>query len=490
VRLPDLVRVTAARTPDATAVVGPDRTLTYAELDALAFRVAHALLRHGVAVGDRVGLLAGKSAALVACMQGILRVGAAYVPVDPGQPTVRAMTILRDCGVTAVIAAEPHLAELGGFLALPIDSIDTWSAGPIAGELTAAGELAYVLYTSGSTGTPKGVCISHANALAFVEWSAAATGVSADDRFANHASFTFDLSVFDLYACFLVGGTLHLIPERITGNPRALVEFIAEREITVWYSVPSVLSLMLRAGGLLAGAATLRVLVFAGEPFTVKHLREIMLGLPKARYFNFYGPTETNVCTAYEVTTPPLPDDVRIPIGTAASGAELRVVGEDGTEVAAGGRGELVVTGPTVMTGYWGRPARTEPAYPTGDVVLRRADGMLEFIGRLDDVVKVRGQRIALGEIESALTTDERIDVAGVATVGTGLARRLVAHLVSSHQPERRPGLLEVKALCAGTLPRHMIVDLIRYVDELPRTSNGKLDRGELARQTAAPESS
>ncbi len=457
------------------------------ELDRLADAVAARLARAGVQRGDRVAVWMPKSVRALAAMQGALRLGAAYVPCDPMSPPARVRMIVSDCRVRALVApadsGRAMLAELGDTdrpalvtVAAELDDADVPSATAPCD--VAPEELAYVLYTSGSTGRPKGVCISHRAALAFIQWAADAIDATSGDRFSSHAPFHFDLSVLDIYAAWAVGAPVVIVPEGLAYDARRLRDFVVNERISVWYSVPSALMLMMDRGGLLqAPIDGLRVVLFAGEPFPVNHLLALRRRLPHARMFNLYGPTETNVCTAYEVGE--LGDNrvLPVPIGTAVCGDHVWAVREDGSEVADGESGELWVSGPTVMSGYWGAEAHGDRPYRTGDIVVRKPGGVFEYVGRRDHMVKVRGYRIELGEIEAALQSSLRVREAAVVTRGEGLAAKLVA-CVAVHGDA--PSLLEVKRLCAERLPRYMIVDELRVLDSLPRTRNGKVDRATL----------
>jgi amino acid adenylation domain-containing protein len=482
VKLHELVREQARRMPQLLAVSGPDGQLTYGELDWRADALARSLAGRGadggVKPGDRVALWLPKSVRAVVAMQAVLRLGAAYVPIDPLGPTARTLRIIEDCAPRAVVTTADWAAGLrehGVTDAVPYPEV-LERGEPVPDPGGAPDDLAYILYTSGSTGTPKGVCLSHRNALAFVDWAAAEIGADEDDKFANHAPFHFDVSVLDLYAAFRAGASVHLVPTEMSFAPALLVDYLLRHRITVWYSVPSVLVLMIRDGGLLdvpQSDFSLRILLYAGEPFPIKHLRSLRNHLP-VRILNLYGPTETNVCAYYEVTGIPADQTRSVPIGQASSGDRIWAVRDDGGQALPGEEGELVVDGPTVMLGYWGRPRQGGRPYHTGDRVMLLSSGDYQYIGRRDGMVKVRGYRIEIGEIEAALQAHPGIADVAVVIDGTGMDARIVAYVVPAGGA---PGLLELKRHCAASLPRHMIIDAVRQVTELPRTGTGKLDR-------------
>ncbi|MGF1429066.1 amino acid adenylation domain-containing protein [Kitasatospora sp. LaBMicrA B282] len=508
--LHQLVIDSAARHPDRPAVVTQDTTLDYRRLDRDADRLAHRLRALGVARGDRVVIWSEKSAAVVVAMQAVLRLGAAYVPMDGSAPPARVAALAGDCAASVVLTTAERAEELVDRLppALPCRTLTGQdpaqqaaatepsgpepsepepsapeSSGPVAAvnEQVDSDELAYILYTSGSTGTPKGVCISHRNALAFVEWAVAELQAGPADRFSNHAPFNFDLSVLDLYAAFATAASVHLVPAELAYAPVQLVEFLRRQEITVWYSVPSALTLMVQEGGLLEQPApsALRAVLFAGEPFPLPQVRALA-GWTTARLLNLYGPTETNVCTWHEVQPADLERDRPVPIGVACSGDKCWAQKADGSVGGPGDEGELYVEGPTVMLRYWGRPLQLGP-YPTGDVVTVLPDGSFDYVGRRDHMVKVRGHRIELGEVEAALTAHPDVAEAAALVVGAGAAARLVAFVVAG--PDREPGPLELRRHCAQRLPRYMLADELHRIDRLPRTRNGKVDRAALADQ-------
>jgi clorobiocin biosynthesis protein CloN4 len=484
VRLEELVRRAARRTPDAPAVTGPTGLLSYAELDAEAQRLADLLRDRGVRAGDRVLLFGPKSGGFVAAMQACLRAGAVYVPVDVSTPGSWARVIAEDSGASLAFVGDTVAEELDGLVeVIPFATAAERTLAGAAEPLELLGSVddpAYILYTSGSTGRPKGVCISHRNAMEFVEWAACELGLGPGDQLSNHASLSFDLSVLDLYGAFHAGATVHLVPDGLTYSPASLCQFVHDRHITVWYSVPSVLTLMIRQGGLLDSPAppALRAVLVAGEPCPVTTLRALA-GWTGARLLNLYGPTETNVCTFHEIGPADLLEPGSPPIGQACSGDEVRVLDPEGCVAKAGEEGELVVEGPTVMLGYWGRERHQGP-YRTGDLVRVRPDGLLSYLGRLDHMVKLRGYRVELGDVEAVMATHPKIEEVVATDENNGPDARLVVYVVPSDG--HRMSLLSVKAHCASSLPRYMVPDQVRHIRAIPRTPNGKVNRSELCR--------
>jgi amino acid adenylation domain-containing protein len=484
------------RSPDAIAVEDSAESLTYAQLDALANRFARVLREAGVNRGDRVGIHAPRSGRVVAAMLGVLRAGAAYVPLDPASPPARLKLIVQDCALRHVVVAPASLSRWVAAGFGPAEQfllLDDW-AGPLPSgprirgwkdvqaasperELspvsTSLEQLAYILYTSGSTGVPKGVMLSHRNAAAFIDWAADAIDLRESDRVASVAPFHFDLSVFDIWASLSRGARIVVVDEVSVLSGRRMLDRIHDAAISVWYSVPSALVLMLESGGLSdRGAPSLRVVFFAGEVFPLKHLGATMRALPRARFFNLFGPTETNVCLAHELPGPPGDEVHAIPIGRPTCGDTVSVLDVEGRPVAAGGVGELFVDGPTLMMGYWdgGRGALANRPYATGDMVSQRPDGEFMYHGRRDHMVKIHGFRVELGEVEAALLAMPGVREAIVFAVD----QRLVAGIVPSTV---ELSVLDVKRHCASRLPQYMVPGEVRLVAGLPRTSSGKTDR-------------
>jgi amino acid adenylation domain-containing protein len=495
--------------PDHTAIEEPGKgSITYFDLNALADLLSRHLRRLGVRRGDRVGIYLHKSIDAVASIMGILKTGAAYVPVDPTAPATRNAYILNDCSVKVIITerrlataldeenakngAKPFvlvLDEVGGGKGLRqaldehLDSGFTASGGD---SLSSPDDLAYILYTSGSTGKPKGVMLSHRNGTSFVDWCVETFQPQQSDRFSSHAPLHFDLSILDIYTTFASGGTLILISEEIGKDPMRLADLISNYRISIWYSAPSILTFLVQYGNLAKhDCSSLRMVLFAGEVFPVKHLAALKAIVPSPRYFNLYGPTETNVCTFYEIPLHiPAERTEPFPIGSTCSHLQTRVVDENGRVVVTGQRGELCVQGPGVMQGYWNLPEQSGRAflhpveerwYRTGDIVVEAEEGNYVLLGRRDRMVKRRGYRVELGEIEAALYRHPIVKEAAVVALPDQESGVRIRAFVSC-QDEHRPSIIEMKQFCMGILPFYMIPDLFSFKDSLPKTSTDKID--------------
>lgn len=522
-----LLSESAERHPDRVAVEDDRGQLTYAELESWSNRIARELRARGVRPGDRVGVFLRKSIYGVAALFGIQKAGAAYVPVDPQAPPLRAAYILQNCGVRALVTERDRLRRLPAeflsrkklsLLLLDREPAADEEAGPASSPAVTLAEiragqpddhsgvpitdddLAYILYTSGSTGEPKGVMISHLNSLTFVNWCYDTFRVGSADRVSNHAPFHFDLSVFDIFCTIKAGGTMLIVPDVILPFPIELTRWIAEKRLTIWYSVPSALIQLVERGHLERhDFGGLRIVMFAGEVFPIKYLRRLVAALPGPAYYNLYGPTETNVCTYYRVKPEDL-DPARtdpVPIGIACENQEVVALNEREEPVPVGEEGELYVRSSTVMKGYWGRPQETARAvvpnplnphytsalYRTGDIVRQLPGGDFQYIGRKDRMVKSRGYRIELGEIEAALYAHPSIrEAAVVAVPDDELGARLKAYVVA--EPDLHRG--ELERFCKERLPRYMMPEWLEFRPDLPRTSTGKVDKSALEKESMA----
>ena len=501
----DLLERSANCWPDHVAVEEAEGgALRYRELLELASETAAWLFQAGVRPGDRVGIYLKKSIDGVASIFGILKCGGTYVPLDPLVASGRNAYILDNCKVKVVIVerrfASPlhsELEKLGHtprFLILDAVGDGTGLRTAIAqgtSPLTVSNAtinsngLAYVLYTSGSTGRPKGVMLSHQNALCFIDWCSDTFRPTEKDRFSSHAPFHFDLSIFDLYVPVKHGATVVLFGESLGKEPQALGKKISEKQISIWYSAPSILSMLAQQGRLEQFEwRTLRTVLFAGEVFPVKHLRAIKSMWPAPKYFNLYGPTETNVCTWFAIPSEVPSDRMEpYPIGQVCAHYRDCLIGNNGQQLGAGEEGELCLSGPGVMQGYWDLPEQNDRAffadadgvrwYRTGDIVSRDADGNYRFLGRRDRMIKKRGYRVELGEIESALYRHPTIKEAAVVADENDEGVTIRA-FVSTKDGERM-SIIAVKSFCAGQLPLYMVPDTIVFLPVLPKTSTDKI---------------
>ena len=507
----DFLAASAARRPAHVAVeeAADASSISYAELDALSDRVRDRLRRLGVGKGDRVGVYLRKSIDAYAVMLGTMKAGAVYVPVDYAAPAWRSAFISNDCAVAVLVLESSltskwraeaealgslpillELSEVGGGRGLraALDRADTVQPATRADSEPLAGQdLAYILYTSGSTGKPKGVMLTHACAKSHVDWCSEVLAPREDDRFSSHAPFHFDLSITDLYVPLKHGATVVLIDAERAKEPMGLAAIIASRRLTVWYSTPTILTMLAQFGKMdRHDFSALRLVLFAGEVFPVRHLRAVKQLLPHPQFFNLYGPTETNVCTWH-----PIPDVIEdgrtepYPIGRTCSHFRSRVIDEAGGDVARGREGELVISGAGMLQGYYNDPERTAAAfladadgrrwYRTGDLVVETADGVLLFVGRRDRMVKRRGYRVELGEIEAGLHRHAAVTEAAVVALRDRDGGVCVkAYLALA---EGRPrSEIEMRAFCAQALPGYMIPDMFCFVDTLPKTSTDKID--------------
>ncbi|WFE56020.1 amino acid adenylation domain-containing protein [Micromonospora sp. WMMD712] len=471
-----LVEAQADRTPDAEAVRAGDRALTYRQLDEAANRLARVLLAHGVAGQDRVGVCLPRDTDLVVALLAVLKAGAAYVPLDPAYPPARVAFMTEDSGARLVLT-RTGLADRFGRAALPLDTLDVGAAPADRPDVDAdpAG-LAYVIYTSGSTGRPKGVAIEHRSASALMGWTRSAFCAQELGGVLAATSVCFDLSVFEIFGPLCWGGRVLLVDNVLAlAGPDA-----AALPVTLVNTVPSAMSELLAADALPAGV---RTVCLAGEPLTAALAARVLARPGVRRLLNLYGPSEdTTYSTWAEVTA----DGGVPPIGRPLPHTRAYVLAADGMPVPPGTPGELYLAGAGLARGYLDRPEETaarflrdpfrpgERMYRTGDRVRLRPDGQLEFLGRLDDQVKLRGYRIELGEVAEALA-----DVPGVreaaAAVRTGPSGDplLVGYLVGARRDD-------VPARLRERLPAPLVPATVVWLDRMPTTPSGKVDRAAL----------
>jgi amino acid adenylation domain-containing protein len=519
-----LLAESAAQWPGKEAVRDLVESLTYGQLDRVTDQLARALHAAGIRRGDRVGIYVHKSVASVVSVFGVLKAGGICVPLDPNAPAARLAYITRDCGIRLLITASAKVEAAGALyragtpvttlvltdggspLAAPPgakvvtwDEVRTGESRPLPPPGTIETDLAYILYTSGSTGEPKGVMIAHRTLFTFINWCGETFRIGPDDRVTSHAPLHFDLSTFDIYVTLKAGATIVTVPEKMSLFPVQIVELLQRERITATYLVPSILSMMVIYGQLAShDLSALRLVLFAGEVFPVKYLRQLMAAVPQADYYNLYGPTETNVCTYYKVQARDVAQDRTepVPIGAACANTEVFAVDDYERLVSDPGQeGELWVRGPCVAQGYWGDPEKTaakfvrnpfqpafhEVAYRTGDIVVLDEDRMnWRYVGRRDHMVKSRGYRVELGEIEAVLYTHPGVKEAAVIAIPDELiGNRLKAFVVPVEH--NGPTVKELRAYCSMRLPGYMVPESVDFRAELPKTSTGKVNRPLLA---------
>ncbi len=460
---------------DRLAVVDGERRWTWSALERETDRVVGFLQQHGVVAGDRVALLADRSAHTIAALRGILRARAIAVPMEPQGPLLRQVSIIEDAEPKVVLVgkrAARRSKAMQHRVSVPLLPLDGASAPGTAAAVDGA-DPALILYTSGSTGRPKGVVLSHEAVGCFARWAADALGLTTEDRVAHLSPLTFDLCTLELFAAGEVGAAVVVIPPGATMFPSTLVELLNTQRCSVVYTVPSVWMRLQSAKLAPLADGPLRHIVYAGEPFPPAALSKLMADLPGRPVHNFFGPTETNVCAAHRMDRPP---QDAAPIG----------IPPDYYRISVQADGELWVSGAGVMRGYWRRPKLNAEVFvergghrwlKTGDRVRRDSDGILHALGRRDTMLKHRGFRVQPEEVEQALAAHAGIQAARVGLDSVGV---LVAEVELALEGASAKLPTDLSRHLRQRLPRHMVPVRVTVVDVLPRTSRGKVDRAVL----------
>jgi amino acid adenylation domain-containing protein len=517
--LQDYVTRCAERRPEDFAVVLNEETLSYGQLEATSNQLARLLCDGGCQRGDRVCFLVPKSPLAITCMVAILKSDCIHVPLDTTNPAARIVKIIRSCQPRMLLAAGPvdrlvrelwdsgQLANVTiawldstpspqGFPAsLLLSDLATYSTAHVFSEHDAQSP-SHILFTSGSTGTPKGVVITHSNVIHFIEWATRYFGIDATDRISGHSPLYFDLSQFDIFGTFAVGAQLHLISPQLNLLPNKLAEFIRRSKLTQWFSVPSVLHYMAKYDVVRQGDfPSLKRVLWCGETLATPTLIHWMQRLPHTSFTNLYGPTETTIASSfYTVPVCPVDDHASIPIGRSCDGEYLMVLDQQLRALPVNEIGELYIGGVGVSSGYWQDPEKTNAAfrtsiqstgcdriYKTGDLAKVGRDGFIYLIGRADSQVKCRGYRIELGEIEAALNTLQVLRECAVLALPTpGFeGTRICCAYASKNGPQSAVAL---QTQLQRLLPRYMIPSRWIAMNELPKNTNGKIDRAKLRR--------
>ncbi|MGQ0749511.1 MAG: amino acid adenylation domain-containing protein [Betaproteobacteria bacterium] len=514
------VTAQAEARPEAIALVGRSERITYGTLERDSNRLARLLIESGCGRGERVALLMPKVPQAIIAMLATLKAGAIYVPLDPAGPPSRLARMLEISDCCCILACGPvedMLRETLAAARLARQPVVGWLQGRVPevagvaafGEAAAAGfpdtlppcdsndgDLAHILFTSGSTGLPKGVMIAHRSVVHFIDWARAYFGTAPGERISQHPPFHFDLSTFDIYGTLWAGAELHLVPPELNLLPHKLARFIAEAELTQWFSVPSVLNLMAKYDVVPSGSLpSLERVMWCGEAMPTPTLIYLMQRLPHARFTNLYGPTEATIASSY-YTVPGCPRDERvaIPIGTPCDGEALLVLDEALRPVAAGDIGDLYISGVGLSPGYWRDPDKTRAAflprpgggypderiYRTGDLARVGSDGLVYFLGRADSQIKSRGYRIELGEIEAAANATGWLrECAVVAFASNGFEGHAIC-CAYTPLPDVEVTPARLRERLRSLLPAYMLPTHWRAFEFLPKNPNGKIDRPAL----------
>ncbi|MEU9133425.1 amino acid adenylation domain-containing protein [Kitasatospora sp. NPDC048540] len=490
--LHELVAARAALTPHAPAVAAGGHGLSYAELNERANRLAHHLRDLGAGPDRLVGVCLHRGTDLAVALLAVWKAGSAYVPFDPGHPKDRVDWVLGDTGARIVVT-EQALAPLVRADGVHLVTLDT--AGPELATRPAtdpvtgvtADHLAYVIHTSGSTGRPKGVAVSHRGIANRVAWTVHTHGLGPADRVLQKTSLSFDAAGWEFFGPLSSGGTVVMAPVGVERDPAEMVRTVARERISVLQLVPSVLRLLVDEPGW-ADCTAIRLVFSAGEPLHAE-LCQRLLARADVQIWNTYGPTECSIdVTAQHVDPQQLTGPILI--GRPITGIRLLVLDGNGALAPLGIPGELHVGGAGVARGYVNRPDLTADRfvpdpygppgarlYRTGDQVRWRADGTLEYLGRLDGQVKVNGVRIEPGEIETVLAAHPRVSAAAVlAVTGAAGVGRIAAYLTVRGEV----GHEELRAHCRERLPEYLVPAVFTVLDAFPLTTSGKLDRKAL----------
>jgi len=494
----ELFEQQVARDPEAIAVVYKDRRLTYRELNQRANQVAHYLQKRGVGPEILAGVCLERSPEMVIALLGVWKAGGAYVPLDPAYPRERLSFMASDAGLKVLLTNETCrrlFASARGMAAICLDSdwpaIARESAGD-PGRAAVPTNLAYVIYTSGSTGQPKGAMIQHDGLVNYLCWAIKAHAVEGKTCIPVHTSISFDVAAMSLYPPLLTGGQIELLPEDLAGQSvlMALRQMKNSSNVVLTPSHLELLNLLLSPDEM---EGMTNVLVIAGEKLIAVRLSPWRRFAPATRLINEYGPTEASVaCTAYEVQAQD-PRNGSVPIGRPIANMQVYVLGPTMEPVLPGRIGELFIGGVGVARGYLNRPELTRERflpdpfsgrsgarlYKTGDLGRYRQDGTLEFLGRLDDQVKVRGHRVELGEIEAILAGYPGVRSCKVlAREDPSGNNQLVSYIIGEEKNSLEAGGL--RNYLRQRLPEHMVPAHFVLLDSFPLTQNGKIDRKAL----------
>ncbi len=485
--------------------------MSYRELHLRSNQLANTLLENGLNSEDRIGIFLHKGLDLGVAIYGILKAGCAFVPLDPFMPVDRLSFIVDDCNINVLISSDslsPVLLELskkndslhifGISQDLPFKQT-SWDklsqAASTNPDLDIIDQhLAYIMYTSGSTGVPKGMMHTHASSNCYAEWGKHHVALNANDKVASHAPLHFDLSIFDFFSTLRAGACVVLVPESVTRFPASWTQYIESEQISVVFTVPYTLITMVEQGAMdTRNLDSLRWILFGGEPYATRQLKELISALPKVRLTNVYGPAEAPSCTCYDIPQPYSDNNEPLPIGHVSKNSAALIIDESDRECAVGESGELCIRSSTITRGYWNRPDLNTNAFllveglghfpdvyfRTGDRVVKKNDGLLRFLGRKDRMIKTRGHRVELDEVEAALLGIAGI-IEGAAYVVSDNNGSVQIMADVTVDPEYQLDKDIILKHLHNQLPKYAIPRSMRIATTLPHTSSGKVDRNAL----------
>ncbi|TKI55086.1 amino acid adenylation domain-containing protein [Brevibacillus antibioticus] len=502
VPLTTLVEQSAMKYADKTALVFGGERMSFRELNEKANQIAHALRQAGIRANQPVGILLERSLEMIVGILGIVKAGGIYVPLDTTYPLERLRMIIEHSDMKVLFTDPSVLMKRSDVQLLarkcvatmvtPADCLEmptTWTEAP------SMDHLMYLMYTSGSTGVPKGVMVSHANASHFIQWSILNGNLKPDDQMMLVTSISFDISVFEMFASLASGATMHIIPLEMLVRSDALAAYIQANLITVWHSVPTLMSQLLpamRSCKTSESSTMLRLIMIGGEAWGTNLAKEISEVFPQAELLNMYGPTETTIWVSFQRVTPAMLNGQKtIPIGKPITGNRILILDHFGQLCLPGMPGELHVCGRNVAQGYYKNEEKTSEVfltdpvtnnllYKTGDIGFYNSQGYIEYLSRNDGMVKVRGYRIDSGEIEHHLIESGLVSEVAVIPQKQGESNKLVCFytakgtLTDQHLIE----MLKQK------VPNYMIPARFVPLPDLPKTLNGKIDRKTLSQHS------
>ncbi len=512
-----IIEKSAKEFPEKDAFRFLNETISFKELDVKSSLLAKHLINLDVKKGDRVGILMPRCLETAIAVYGILKSGAAYVPIDPFLPSERVNFLIEDCGIRhlvtipkqskkikKILSAKNGLKTIIGVSDIDIIKYVSWNSifssslngyNPvnILGE-----DLSYILYTSGSTGNPKGIMHTHKSGLAFTQLVLGLYHFNPTDKVANVAPLHFDPSILGYFSAPLAGATTVIMPDAHLKFPLSLAELMEKEKLTIWFSVPQILvQLMLNGDIVDRDFSSLRWVLFSGEVFATKQLRALMQLWPHPEYSNIYGPTELNQCTNYNFSLPPEGQDT-IPIGNVWGNTEYKILDANDNEVEKNQEGLLVVRSATMMKGYWNNIPLTEKAmykqevapgydniyYRTGDLVKLNLKNELLFLGRKDRQIKFRGFRIEIDEVEITLLKHRDVIEAAVMLVNKAEEKELMAAVFLTENSNVISQ--DLVKHCKTYLPLYAVPSNISVMKSFPRTGSGKVNRKEIEKKLEA----